>query len=237
MKRVMVRYKVKPDQVETNEALVRDVYEELRRNAPTVSATRRSSSTTASLRPCRAEHGEPNPLVAVDAFQRFPAGVRAAVTNRPSRSRSSRSARTASPRRILGDERRGNERPTRGSLKTPPQTSDYEMHLDERDGQSVIVCVVGKTTLLYDARAIDDLHAMLGRTATGSSSAAPTSRSRRRKERSRPGADRDNPVGGWYGLKKGLRGRFGMYMPPLLEELGKAEVEHNPRNNRMRALG
>jgi hypothetical protein len=32
------------------------------------------------------------------------------------------------------------------------------------------------------------------------------------------------------------RGRFGMYLPPLLEALGKAEVEHNPRNNRMRAL-
>src|SRR5262249_61005557 len=47
----------------------------------------------------------------------------------------------------------------------------------------------------------------------------------------------DNPLGGWYGLKKGLRGRFGMYLPPLLEGLGKAEVEHNPRNNRMRAVG
>ena len=45
-----------------------------------------------------------------------------------------------------------------------------------------------------------------------------------------------NPVGGWYGLKKGLRRRFGMYMPPLMEALGKAEVEHNPRNNRMRAI-
>ena len=45
----------------------------------------------------------------------------------------------------------------------------------------------------------------------------------------------NNPVGGWYGLKKGLRGRFGMYMPPLMEALGLAEVEHNPRGNRMRA--
>ena len=45
-----------------------------------------------------------------------------------------------------------------------------------------------------------------------------------------------NPVGGWYGLKKGLRGRFGMYLPPLLEALGLAEVEHNPKNNRMRAI-
>ncbi len=45
----------------------------------------------------------------------------------------------------------------------------------------------------------------------------------------------DNPIGGWYGLKKGLRGRFALYMPPLLEQLGLAEIEHNPRNNRMRA--
>ena len=50
------------------------------------------------------------------------------------------------------------------------------------------------------------------------------------------GRDDCNPVGGWYGLKKGLRGRFGNYVPPVLEELGLAEVEHNPRNNRMRAI-
>jgi len=42
-------------------------------------------------------------------------------------------------------------------------------------------------------------------------------------------------VGGWYGLKKGLRGRFGMYLPPVLEALDLAEVEHQPRDNRMRA--
>ena len=52
----------------------------------------------------------------------------------------------------------------------------------------------------------------------------------------RGGRSADNPVGGWYGLKKGLRGRFGVYMPPLMEALGLAEVEHNPRNNRMRAI-
>jgi len=43
-------------------------------------------------------------------------------------------------------------------------------------------------------------------------------------------------LAGWYGMKKGLRGRFGMYMPPLLEALGLAEVEHNAKNNRMRAI-
>jgi hypothetical protein len=51
------------------------------------------------------------------------------------------------------------------------------------------------------------------------------------------GRAKTNPVGGFYGLKKGLRGRFGMYLPPVLEALGLAEVEHNPRNNRMRARG
>ena len=45
-----------------------------------------------------------------------------------------------------------------------------------------------------------------------------------------------NPVKGFYGLKKGLRGRFGSYVPPVMEALGLAEVEHGARNNRMRAL-
>jgi hypothetical protein len=45
-----------------------------------------------------------------------------------------------------------------------------------------------------------------------------------------------NPIGGWYGLKKGLRGRFGVYLPPLMEELGLCELEHNAKNNRMRAI-
>jgi hypothetical protein len=45
-----------------------------------------------------------------------------------------------------------------------------------------------------------------------------------------------NPIGGWYGMKKGLRGRFGNYVSPIPETLGLAELEHNARNNRMRAL-
>lgn len=45
-----------------------------------------------------------------------------------------------------------------------------------------------------------------------------------------------NPIGGWYGLKKGYRGRVAMYVPPLMEALGLAEVEHNAGNNRMRAI-
>ena len=122
-------------------------------------------------------------------------------------------------------------------LKTPPQTSEYEMYLDERDGQRVIVCVVGKTTLLYDARAIDDLHSMLKEHGDWMElGSADEQKPAKEGTVEAWGRSPDNPVSGWYGLKKGLRGRFGMYMPPLLEELGKAEVEHNPRNNRMRAL-
>ena len=121
-------------------------------------------------------------------------------------------------------------------LKTPPQTSEYQMYLDERDGAKVIVCVVGKTTLLYDASAIEDLRGML--VAAGDwveLGSADEQKPAREGTVEAWGRSPDNPVGGWYGLKNGLRGRFGMYMPPLLEELGLAEVEHNPRNNRMRA--
>ena len=122
-------------------------------------------------------------------------------------------------------------------LKTPPLTSDYRMCLDERDGRRVIVCQVGTTTLLYDARAIDDLHAMLRERGDwvelGSADEQKPAKEGTVEAWAR---SPENPLGGWYGLKKGLRGRFCMYMPPLLEELGRAELEHNPRNNRMRAL-
>jgi hypothetical protein len=121
-------------------------------------------------------------------------------------------------------------------LKTPPQTSDYQMYLGEKDGREVIVCVVGSTTLYYDKRAIDDLHAMLKQHGDWMELGSADE-----QKEAKPGTveawgrSESNPVGGWYGIKKGLRGRFGMYMPPLLEALGLAEVEHNPRNNRMRA--
>jgi hypothetical protein len=120
-------------------------------------------------------------------------------------------------------------------LKTPPGSSEYAMHRDEDAG--ILVCTVGKTTLGYQLRAIDDLHQMLKHhgdwmllgSADEQKPAAPgTVEAWGRSE--------SNPVGGWYGTKKGLRGRFGMYLPPLLEALGLAELEHNPRNNRMRAL-
>jgi hypothetical protein len=123
-------------------------------------------------------------------------------------------------------------------LKTPPLSSAYEMYLDERDGLKVIVCVVGKTTLLYDARAIDDLQRMLVEHGDwlelGSADEQKPAKEGTVEAWAR---SPENPLGGWYGLKKGLRGRFAMYMPPLLEELGLAEVEHNPHGNRMRAAG
>jgi hypothetical protein len=122
-------------------------------------------------------------------------------------------------------------------LKTPPLTSGYEMFVDERDGRKVLVCVVGKTTLLYDARAIEDLHTMLTERGDWVELGSADEQKPARDETVEAwGRSPDNPIGGWYGLKKGLRGRFGMYLPPLLEALGKAELEHNPRNNRMRAL-
>ena len=121
-------------------------------------------------------------------------------------------------------------------LQTPPGTSEYRMWRDDANDPPAIICQVGGTQLKYDARAIDDLHAMLK--AKGDWVALGGA------DEQKPAADgtveawgrsEGNPVGGWYGLKKGLRGRFGVYMPPLMEALGLAEVTHDPKNNRMRA--
>ncbi len=132
-------------------------------------------------------------------------------------------------------ERRTKDNPWK--LKTPPLTSDYEMYIDEKDGQEVIVCTVGKTVLLYDARCINDLHAMLKDHGDWMElGAADEQKPAKEGTVEAWGRSESNPVGGWYGLKKGLRGRFGMYIPPLMEALGLAEVEHNARNNRMRAV-
>lgn len=121
-------------------------------------------------------------------------------------------------------------------FQTPPGTSEYTMHVDERDGVTVLVCTVGKTALFYDARCVDDLHGMLKAHGEwmdlgGADEQKPV------KEGTVEawGRSAGNPLGGWYGLKKGLRGRFGVYVPPLMEALGLCELEHNPRNNRMRA--
>lgn len=121
-------------------------------------------------------------------------------------------------------------------LKTPPGTSDYEMYKDVKDGKEVIVCTVGKTVLLYDARCLKDLHEMLKKHGDWMElGSADEQKPAKEGTVEAWGRSPKNPVGGWYGLKKGLRGRFGMYIPPLMEELGLVELEHNPRNNRMRA--
>ncbi|MCY9663945.1 hypothetical protein M5X11_02950 [Paenibacillus alginolyticus] len=121
-------------------------------------------------------------------------------------------------------------------LKTPPQTSEYEMYKDEKDGKAIIVCTVGKTVLHYDYRCVDDLYVMLKEHGDWMElGSADEQKPAKEGTVEAWGRSPENPVGGWYGLKKGYRGRFGMYVPPLMEELGLAEVEHNPRNNRMRA--
>ena len=122
-------------------------------------------------------------------------------------------------------------------LQTPPQTSEFQMFRDEHLEPPALVCLVGKTELRYQLRCLDDLHAMLK--ARGDW--VPLGSADEQKPAPEGSVEawarsEDNPVGGWYGLKKGLRGRFGMYVPPVMEVLGLAEVEHNPRNNRMRAL-
>jgi hypothetical protein len=121
-------------------------------------------------------------------------------------------------------------------LKTPPGSSEFTAYRDEDSDPPALVVQVGSTQLKYQLRCIADLHAMLVKHGDwmllGSADEA------------KPAADdtieawgraKTNPVKGWYGLKKGFRGRFGMYVPPVLEALGLAEVEHGARNNRMRA--
>lgn len=121
------------------------------------------------------------------------------------------------------------------TLKTPPGSSEFTAWRDEAAGK--LVCMVGKTRLEYQLRCIEDLHAHL----TAHGDWVPLGAADEQKDAAAGTVEAwarsaDNPVGGWYGLRKGYRGRFGMYIPPVLELLGLAEVEHNARNNRMRAL-
>jgi hypothetical protein len=121
-------------------------------------------------------------------------------------------------------------------LKTPPGTSEFTAYRDETLTPPALIVQVGKTEVRYQLRGLDDLHKMLKQHGDwlplGSA------------DEQKPAAEgtveawarsTKNPVGGWYGLKKGLRGRFGMYVPPVMEAMGLAEVEHLPKNNRMRA--
>ena len=122
-------------------------------------------------------------------------------------------------------------------LKTPPGESEYTAYRDEKSDPPAIVVIVGKTELKYQLRSLEDLHKMLKKHGDW----MPLGNADEQKPAKEGTVEAwarspDNPVGGFYGLKKGLRGRFGNYIPPIIEALGLAEVEHNPRNNRMRAL-
>ena len=122
-------------------------------------------------------------------------------------------------------------------LTTPPGSSEFSVYRDDEAEPPALICQVGSTRLSYRARAIEDLHAWLREQGDWVPLGA--------ADEQKPPADGtveawgrspDNPVGGWYGLRKGYRGRFGLYIPPVLESLGLAELTHDARNNRMRAL-
>jgi hypothetical protein len=121
-------------------------------------------------------------------------------------------------------------------LKTPSGLSEFQAYRDETSTPSTLVVVVGSTTLQYQLRALEDLRTML----KGHGDWMPLGSADEQKPAA-PGTvegwarSTDNPVGGWYGIKKGFRGRFANYVPPVLEALGWAEIEHQPKNNRMRA--
>lgn len=123
-------------------------------------------------------------------------------------------------------------------LKTAPGTSSYTMYTDEDADPPALVCQVGSTTLRYHQRAIEDLHAwLLAQGDWVDLGAADEKKPAQEGTVEAWGRSAHNPVGGWYGLRKGYRGRFGMYLPPLLEALGLAELTHDARNNRIRAIG
>lgn len=121
-------------------------------------------------------------------------------------------------------------------LRTPPGKSEYRAYRDESADPPTLVCVVGTTKLGCQLRCLEDLQAMLATHGDWMSlGSADEQKPAAEGTVEAWGRSPENPVGGWYGVKKGLRGRFANYVPPVLEHLGLAEVEHNPRNNRMRA--
>jgi len=123
------------------------------------------------------------------------------------------------------------------TLATPSGQGEFQAYKDPAAVPPALVVVVGKTELRYKLRCLDDLHAMLKKHGDW----MPLGSADEQKPAAEGtveawGRTAKNPVGGWYGLKKGLRGRFGNYVPPVMEVLKLAEVEHNPKGNRMKAL-
>ena len=157
----------------------------------------------------------------------------AAIKKAAAKPAATAAAKPPTPGKVTGAGTR--ERPWQ--LKTPSQTSSFTAYRDEAADPPALVVQVGSTQLRYHLRCLDDLHAMLKKRGDwmllGSA------------DEQKPAVDGTveawgrspkNPVAGFYGIKKGLRGRFGMYVPPVLAHLGRAEVETNPKNNRMRAI-
>lgn len=123
------------------------------------------------------------------------------------------------------------------TLKTPPRSSEFQAWRNDAADPPALLVQVGKTELSYRLECIDDLHAMLkqrgdwmalGNADEGKPVKEDTVEAWARNE--------NNPVGGYYGLRKGYRGRFANYVTPVLELLGMVELEHNARNNRVRAI-
>jgi hypothetical protein len=121
-------------------------------------------------------------------------------------------------------------------LKTPSLTSDITLWRDPDANPPALVCVAGGTELRYQLRIIDDMQAMLKQHKDWMELG--------NADEQKPAKDGtveawarspDNPVKGWYGLKKGLRGRVGNYVTPVLEALGLVELEHNAKGNRVHA--
>ena len=122
-------------------------------------------------------------------------------------------------------------------LKTPGGKAEFAAFRDETLDPPALVIQSGKTELRYRLSCLTDLHAMLKKHGDWMPLGG--------ADEQKPAAEgtveawarsAQNPVKGWYGLKKGLRGRFAVYVPPVMKALGLAEVEDNPRNNHMRAV-
>ena len=122
-------------------------------------------------------------------------------------------------------------------LKTPPQSSAYQAWKDESRDPPALVVQVGKTQLSYDLRGLEELHAMLtthaDRMLLGNADEGKPVKDGTVEAWAR---DTDNPRGGCYGLRKGYRGRFANYVPPVLELLGLVELDHKSRSGSVKAL-
>lgn len=123
-------------------------------------------------------------------------------------------------------------------LKTPPLTSEFTAWRDDTLDPPALVVQVGSTRLSYDLRCLEDARTMLKSHGDwmplGNADEGKTTKPGTLEDWAR---SPDNPLGGYYGLRKGYRGRFANYVGPVLELLGHAELEHNARNNRIRFRG